>query len=178
MISRGILTAAQNHSRDYWGPFQRLLRTFIAQSALNSLLKFESTVCEQIVPDHIVDIRGGVEVTRQPFTPFAYLWTCNMAGFHLHFRGKGVRRTQQLWSYPTYLSNASESLDFGFFQEDMQTPSGWYFSVYQAHFPRRCESWGKECAPSEMKVSCLYLSIFVTMLLDNVFIYNRENLYA
>lgn len=36
-----------------------------------------------------------------------------MVGFHLHLKSKGVRRTQQLWSYPTCLSNASYSLDFG-----------------------------------------------------------------
>lgn len=72
-----------------------------------------SLFVKKIVPGHIADIKGRVEVTRWPFVPFANLQACNMAGFHLHVKGKGVRRTWQLWSSPTCLSNASEGLEFG-----------------------------------------------------------------
>lgn len=77
----------------------RLLNRFIAQPFLCSLLEFEShnnvTFCDQIVPDLIAEVKGGVETKQCPFIFFffAYLWVWNIVSSLVYLEGGGVGRT-------------------------------------------------------------------------------------
>lgn len=183
LIWRVFPHGLQRHSDCCPEPFQRLLRAVIAQSPLNSPLKFESngnfSICEQIVPDLIVGIqrRGGGLHNSLSF-PLHIFWCVIWLGFTSISKAREWGGHRSCGPIPHAFSMPLRAWTLERILPGRHTNTLRYFILHQAHFPWRWGSWGKECAPSGVKVSCLYLSIFVALLLDNVFIYKRENLYA